>query len=99
MHYIQVLVGRLMDMGFPRAKVEEALIACGGDPDEAASRLMSQVGLCLVGLPYSFLIEYPFLQVSIDFIRRVAQPAACCSVSRYLVSEAVRFRGSHAISD
>lgn len=40
----QVLVGRLMDMGFPRPDVEEALIMTGGDPDQAAVRLMTQVG-------------------------------------------------------
>lgn len=41
----QVLVGRLVDMGFPRPQVEQALMETGGDPDEAAERLMTQVGL------------------------------------------------------
>lgn len=40
----QVLVGRLVDMGFPRPQVEQALMETGGDPDEAAERLMTQVG-------------------------------------------------------
>lgn len=34
-------------MGFPRQKVEEALMISGGDADQAAERLMTQVGRML----------------------------------------------------
>lgn len=36
----KVLVGRLVDMGFSRPQAEEALMLSGGDPDQAAVRLM-----------------------------------------------------------
>lgn len=36
-------MGRLVDMGFSRPQAEEALMLSGGDPDEAAERLMTQV--------------------------------------------------------
>lgn len=39
----QILVGRLVDMGFSRPQAEEALMATGGDADLAAERLMTQV--------------------------------------------------------
>lgn len=39
----QVLVGRLVDMGFSRPQAEEALMMSGGDPDQAAVRLMMPV--------------------------------------------------------
>ena len=41
--YTQILVGRLVDMGFSRPQAEEALMASGGDADLAAERLMTQV--------------------------------------------------------
>ena len=36
-------MGRLVDMGFPRLQVEQALMDSDGDPDLAAERLMTQV--------------------------------------------------------
>eukprot|EP00752_Nemacystus_decipiens_P002787 g2603.t1 len=37
-----VLVGRLVDMGFSRPQAEDALMKSGGDPDLAAEQLMTQ---------------------------------------------------------
>lgn len=41
--FMQVLVGRLVDMGFSRPQAEDALMKSGGDPDLAAEQLMTQV--------------------------------------------------------
>eukprot|EP00903_Cladosiphon_okamuranus_P010659 g10077.t1 len=41
-HKQDVLVGRLVDMGFSRPQAEDALMKSGGDPDLAAEQLMTQ---------------------------------------------------------